>query len=148
MPRPPRQPSTPDDVSAHTAVGKKILIVTTARPTHRIACSVQSFTADQLICKAPFGATRVHKSADIAALITPDDEDVRLRIVLALNGASAAAAWGTLILAPVCIPCAVATGVVAAALFFANGAILMADGQPETLLYLAPNQQLQIKLRY
>jgi hypothetical protein len=133
------------DASLLASSGRKIFVITMAHPTQRIACRVQSFTADQLVCKGPFGTTRIHKPQEVAALITAGDNDVRLRLLLILNGASAAAAWGTFVLAATCIPCAVATGVVAALIFFANGAVLMADGQPEALLYLAP-AQLQAKL--
>jgi hypothetical protein len=128
--------------------GRKILLITIAQPTHRIACRVKSSTVDHIACKDPFGVTHTYKSQDIAALITPGDKDVRIWFLLGFNGASAAAAWGTLVLSATCIPCAVATAVVAFALFGTCGAFLMADGQPETLLYLAPGQTLQVKLRY
>lgn len=126
----------------------KLIVITMAQPTHRIACRVESFTVDQLACKGPFGTIRIYKPQQVAALLTPDDEDVRRWLLLGFNGASAAAAWGTLVLSATCIPCAVATAVVAAFFFVANGPVLVADGQPETVLYLAPGQTLQVQLRY
>jgi hypothetical protein len=124
----------------------KLFVVTSAQPTQRHTCRVHSFTADQLVCKAALGKTRTYKPQEISALITPGDNDIRLRGVLGFNGALAAATWGTVLLAPICIPCAVATGI-AALLFFDGAAVtLIADGQPEAILYLAPNQVLQAKL--
>lgn len=148
IPLAPGQTQRWDYLSQQASSGRKVFVITIAQPTHRIACRIRSVTVDQLACKGPFGTTHTYKSQDVAALITPDDEDVRRWFLLGFNGASAAAAWGTLILSATCIPCAVATGVLAAALFFANGAVLIADGQPETLLYLAPGQALHVKLRY
>ena len=72
---------------------------------------------DQLTCKDPFGGTRTYKSQEIAALITPDDEDVEALVppwvqrCVSRRGLHAAVAT--------CIPCAVATGVVAGIFFFA-----------------------------
>ncbi len=136
-----------DYASLRAPSGRKLYVITMAQPTHRIACRVRSFTVDQLVCKGPFGTTHIHKPQEVSALITPNDNDVRLRLVLGLNGALAAAIWGTVVLSATCIPCAVATGVVALVLFAAAGAVLIGDGQPETLLYLAPGQQLHLKLR-
>ena len=87
----------------------------------------------------------LHASKEVAALTTPSDDGLKLRIVLALNGVAAAAIWGTVVLASTCIPCAVATGVAAFLFLVAAGGILAADDQPETLLYLAPGQKLQVK---
>lgn len=125
--------------------GRSVFVVTMARPTHRVACRVTSFTRDQLACKVPFGATRIYKPQEVAALILPGDDDLRLRLVLGFNTALAAAIWGTLVLAPTCPPCAVATGIAALFFFGAAGAVLIGDDQPDSLLYLAPGQQLQIK---
>jgi hypothetical protein len=137
-----------NDASAHTPYGRKIFVVTVAQPTHRETCRIQSFTVDRLVCQGPFGRTRIHKPQDVAALILPGEFDLKLRLLLGFDGASAAAAWGTLVLAATCIPCAVATGVVALFFFGASGAILIGDDQPDALLYLAPGQQLQVKVRY
>jgi hypothetical protein len=125
---------------------RRFFVVTSAQPNHRRACQVQSVTPDQLVCKAGFGATRIYKPQEIIALTTPGDNDVRLRFVIGLNAAAGLAAWGTYVLAPTCLPCAIATGVLAAALFFSIGAILMADGQPETILYLSAGRQHPIAL--
>jgi hypothetical protein len=119
-----------------------------AQPTHRIACRVQSFTVDQLACKRPFGKTRIYKPQEVAALITPGDNDLKLRLVLGLNVALAAAIWGTVVLAPTCPPCAVGTGIAAFFFFGAAGGVLIGDDQPNQLIYLAPGQTLNKKLGY
>ena len=134
-----------DHAQSWALSAKNILVITMAQPTHRIACRVQSFTVDQLACKSPFGKSRIYKPQEVAALTTPSDDGFKLRFVLALNGVAAAAIWGTVVLASTCIPCAVATGVAALLFFGAAGAVLIGDDQPETLLYLAPGQKLQLK---
>ncbi|MGA1984117.1 MAG: hypothetical protein ABSG84_16835 [Acidobacteriaceae bacterium] len=133
--------------------GSEILVITMARPTHRIACRVQSFTVDQLVCKRPSGKTRLYQPQDIAALITPAQRDLWPGLLLGFTGAGAAATWGTVVLAATCIPCAVATGVAAGFLYLAGGVALIGalagpSEQPEALLYLAPGQTLHVNLRY
>lgn len=127
--------------------GAKLFVITMAQPTRRTICRVQSFTVDQLACKGPFGATRIYKPQEIAALIIPGDQGLKLRLLLGFNTALGAAIWGTVVLAPVCPPCAVGTGITALFFFGAAGAIMIADDQPESVLYLAPGQQLNSKLR-
>lgn len=127
--------------------GAKLFVITMAQPTRRTICHVGSFTVDQLACRGPFGVTRIYKPQEIAALIVPGDEDLKLRLVIGLNTALAAAIWGTVVLAPICPPCAVATGIAAFCFFGAAGAVLVGDDQPDSLLYLAPGQQLHFKRR-
>ena len=137
-----------DYASLRAPSRRKIVVVTMAQPTHRIACRVRSFTADQLVCKCPFGKTRIYKPQEVAALIIPGDDDLKLRLVLGLNGALGAAIWGTVVLAPTCIPCAVGTGIAAFFFFGTAGGVLIGDDQPDSLLYLAPGQTLNKKLGY
>ena len=66
---------------------------------------------------------------------------------LGANAGLGAAIWGTVVLAATCPACAVATGITALFFFGAAGAILIADDQPDRLLYLAPGQELTGKLR-
>lgn len=141
-------PSTWEYAPSRAPSGRKIFVISMARPTHRIACRVQSFTVDQLACKRPFGKTRIYKPQQIAALILPGDDDLKLRLVLGFNGALGAAIWGTVVLAPICPPCAVGTGIAALFFFGAAGATLIGDDQPDSLLYLAPGQTLNKKLGY
>ena len=124
----------------------KLFVVTLADPTHRHTCRIQSFTADQLTCKG-LGA-RTYPAQDIAALIVPGDYNPKRWLVLGFNAAAGAAIWGTIVLAPVCVPCAVATGVAAGYLLGGAGATLICDNLPDRLLYLTPGQTLQVKLRY
>jgi hypothetical protein len=133
-------------VSAIASSRKKIIIATLAQPTRRRTCRVQSFTAGQLVCKGSFGTTHIYKPQEIAALIIPGDNDIRIRFLLGFNSALGAAVWGTVVLAPVCIPCAVATGIAALIFFGAAGATCYGDGQSEALICSAPGQILQVQL--
>ena len=125
----------------------KLLVVTQDQPQRRQACRIQSFTLEKLVCSRAFGGSRTYRPQQVLALILPGDEGMRLRVLLGLNGASAAAIWGTVVLAATCPACAAATGVAALLLLCAAGAIGFVDDQPERLLYLAPGQQLTGKLR-
>ena len=101
---------------------------------------------DKLVCSRAIGGPRTYLPKQVVALILPGDSDLKLRLVLGLNGGLAAAIWGTVVLAASCPVCAVATGVVALLLFGAAGAVLMGDDQPDHVLYLAPGQhQLQLR---
>jgi hypothetical protein len=126
----------------------KLFIVTLDQPDRKQTCHIQSFTIDKLVCSRAIGGPRTYLPQQIAALILPGDGYLKLRLVLGLNGGLGAAIWGTVVLAATCPPCAVATGIVALALFSAAGAILYGDEQPDGLLYLAPGQQLSKKLGF
>jgi len=126
----------------------KLLVVTIDQPQRRQTCHVQSFTLDKLVCSRALGGPRTYLPQQIAALILTGDDDLRLRLVLGLNGGIGAAIWGTVVLAATCPACAAATGVVALVLFCFAGAALYVDGQPDRILYLAPGQQLTGKLRF
>jgi hypothetical protein len=126
----------------------KLFVVTLDQPDRRQTCRVQSFTVDKLVCSRAIGGPRTYLPQQIIALILPGDGNLKLRLVLGLNAGLAAAIWGTVVLAPTCPGCAVATGIVALVLFCAAGAILIGDDQPNGLLYLAPGQQLSKKLGF
>jgi len=126
----------------------KLFVVTLDQPSRRQTCHIQSFTVDKLVCSRAIGGPRTYLQQQIVALILPGDGDLKLRLVLGINGGLAVAIWGTVVLAATCPPCAVATGIVAFALFSAAGAILYGDDQPDRLLYLAPGQQLTGKLSF
>jgi hypothetical protein len=129
-------------------LGGRLFVLTTARPKVRHRCRVQSFAADKLVCKDPLGVTHTYKSQDIAALIIPGEYDFKVRFLLGSNAALGAAIWGTIVLAPVGIPCAAATALGAFFAFSASGAILVGDDLPDRPLYLAPSQTLKVELRY
>ncbi len=126
----------------------KLFIVTLDQPDRRQTCHVQSFTLDKLVCSRAIGGPHTYLPQQVVALILPGDADLKLRFVLGLNVGLAAAIWGTVVLAATCPPCAVATGIVALALFGAAGAVLIGDDQPDRLLYLAPSHQLSRKLGF
>jgi hypothetical protein len=140
--------STWEEARFRVPAGKKFIVVTLAEPTHRNSCRVQSVTLDRLTCKRPFRKTRAYNSQQIAALITPGDKGLWRVLFFGFNGGLGAAIWGTLILAPVCVPCAVGTGVAAYFFFGAAGVVLFSGFEPDSLLYLAPGQTLQVKLRH
>ena len=125
---------------------RKILVVTLHQPERRASCHIRSFTVDKLVCSRAFGGTHTYLRQQVIALILPGDDDVRLRFVLGLNAVLGAAIWGTVVLAPICPACAVVTGVIALGLFGATGAVLIGDGQPDQIFYLAPGQKLTDKL--
>jgi hypothetical protein len=139
--------SWPVAQSAGSSKGK-LFVVTIDQPDRRHTCRIQSFTVDKLVCSRAIGGPRTYLRQQVAALILPGDDGLRLRLVLGLNGGLGAAIWGTVVLAAACPVCAVATGIVALALFGTAGAVLYVDGQPDRLLYLAPGQQLFRKLGY
>jgi hypothetical protein len=126
----------------------KLIVVTAGAPQRWQTCRIESFTVDKLVCSRAIGGPRTYLPQQVAALIVPGDDALKLRLVLGFNGGLATAIWSTVVLAAICPPCAVATGI--AALFFigAAGAVLIGDDQPARLLYLAPGQQLTGKHRY
>jgi hypothetical protein len=126
----------------------KFFVVTLGQPHRRQACRIQSFTLDKLVCSRAIGPPRAYLPQQVVALLLPGDDDLRLGLVLGLNGGLAAAIWGTVVLAATCPACAVATGIVALLLLSTAGVILTVDDQPDRLLYLAPGQQLTGKLRF
>jgi hypothetical protein len=126
----------------------KLFVVTLDQPHRQQICRIKSFTLDKLVCSRAIGGPRTYLPEQVAALILPGDDDLKLRLGLGLNGGLAAAIWGTVVLAAPCPPCAAATGLVALLIFGAAGAVLSADDQPDRLLYLAPGQQLTGKLRF
>jgi len=126
----------------------KLFVVTLDHPDRRQTCRIRSFTPDKLVCSRSVGGPRTYLPKQVAALIVPGDDDLRVRLALGLNGGLGAAIWGTVVLAATCPVCAVATGIVALALFGAAGAVLYGDGQSNRLIYLAPGQKLSRKLGY
>ena len=74
--------------SAGASSKHKLIIATSADPTRRHACHVESFTPDQLVCKGSFGKTNTYRPQEIAALILPGDiDDLRIRFLLGFNSA-------------------------------------------------------------
>jgi len=127
---------------------KKIYIVTISHPKKRHTCMMQSINTSEIVCDH-HGRLTIYKAQDVAAIIEPGEHTPVLIYVGGILAASGAAAWGTGVLASVCIPCAVVTGVAALFLFMlAPGAAMAADGDSsDTLMYLAPGQKLQVKLK-
>jgi len=127
----------------------KLFVVTLDQPHRRQTCRIQSFTTEKIVCSRAIGRPRTYLPQQVVALILPGDDGLKLRLALGLNGALAAAIWGTVAFAGPCPACAVATGI-AALVFFgaAFGAAFIADYQPDRLLYLAPGHQLMAKLRF
>lgn len=128
--------------------GGKLFVVTLDQPNRRQTCHIQSFAQDKLVCSRAIGSPRTYLPQQVVALILPGDNGLKLHLVLGLNGGSAAAIWGTVVLAATCPACAAATGVAALLLLGAAGAVLIGDDQPDRLLYLAPGQKLSARLGF
>jgi hypothetical protein len=156
-----QSPTSPETLTVPTRTGNtwqaaqlvgsskgKLFVVTLDQPHRRQACRIQSFTLDKLVCSRAIGGPRTYLPQQVLALILAGDNGLKLRLVLGLNGGSAAAIWGTVVLAATCPACAVGTGIVALLLVGAAGAVLIGDDQPDRLLYLAQGQQLTGKLRF
>jgi hypothetical protein len=126
----------------------RLFVVTFDQPNRRQNCHFQSITPDKLVCSRAIGGPRTYLRRQVVALLLPGDGDSKLPFVLGFNGAGAAAVWGTVVLAASCPVCAVATGIAALLIFGTAGAVLIADDQPDHLLYLAPGQELSGKLGY
>lgn len=141
----PESKSWQDTQSVAPSKGK-VFVVTIDQPNRRQTCRIQSFTLDQLVCSRAFGGPRTYRPQQIAAIILPGDDGLRIRLVLGFNAGLGTAIWGTVVLAAACPACAVATGIAAFFCFSAAGATLYADGQPDRLLYVAPGYRLTGKL--
>lgn len=127
---------------------RKLIIVSFDQPERRQTCHLRSFTPGKLVCSHGIGGTRTYLPQQILALILPGDAGTKVLPVIGFNVGLGAAIWGTVVLAATCPACAVATGIAALCFFGAAGAILIADDQPDRLLYLAPGQRLSHKLGY
>ena len=129
----------------------KLYVVTFAHPKQEQACRIQSFKEDQLVCSRNRGhAPVVYRAQDVAALITPGVHSGILPTFLGVVGAGAGAITGAVFLASVTIAGAVAVAVAGGFLLLLSTCVAMgADSDnPDSVLYLAPGQQLQVKLRY
>jgi hypothetical protein len=127
---------------------RKLIVVTLDQPNRRQTCRVQSFTLEKLVCSRAIGNPRTYLPQQVAALIIPGGAGLRLKFVLGINAVAGAAIWGTVVLAAACPVCALATGIAALLSLGAAGAVLMTDYDLDSLLYLAPGQQLSPKLGY
>ena len=125
---------------------RELVVVTLDRPHRRRSCRIHSFTQEKLVCSRAIGVARTYFPQQVLALIVPGDNALRIKLLVGLNVGLGAAIWGTVVLAATCPGCAVATRVTALLLFCAGGAISYGDGQPDRLIYRAPNQELPAKL--
>jgi hypothetical protein len=115
----------------------KLIVITLDQPHRRQTCHVRSFTQEKLVCARGLGSSRAYLPQQLAAIILPGDEKLRLPLFLAFNGGLGAAIWGTVALAATCPVCAAATGVAALFFFTAAGVMAYADGQPDRTIYLS-----------
>jgi len=125
----------------------KLFVITLAQPLHRHPCAVRSFTATELVCRGSFGSVRSYKASEIAALIVPGDFAARVGFAIGFTGATAVVAWRAFVLAATCTPCAVGVAIGAFLLLVVNLGTQAADPVDDALLYLAPGQNLEVKLR-
>ena len=126
----------------------KLSVVTLDQPNRRQSCRMQSYTPKELVCFRGSGGARTYLMQDVLALILPSNGRMKRAFVLGLNGVSAAAIWGTVVLATTCPACAVVTGIAAVWYLGLAGVTLICDNRPDHLLYVAPGQQLTGKLRF
>jgi hypothetical protein len=124
-----------------------LYVVTIAHPKSRRACLMQSINAREIVCMH-HGHTTAYRADDVAALISRGTHTRWYLYFAGFLAASGAAAWGTVVLASACAPCAVVTGAAAFFLLWMAPASGMAtDGDaPDKLLYLASGQTLKVKL--
>jgi hypothetical protein len=115
----------------------KLIVITLDQPHRRQTCHVRTFTPDKLVCARGLGSSRAYLPQQLAAIIIPGDEKLRLPLFLAFNGGLGAAIWGTVALAATCPVCAAATGVAAPFFFAAAGVMACADGQPDRTIYIS-----------
>jgi hypothetical protein len=145
----PASPTTADPLqnweyaSLRARPKSKVLVITMAQPTRRSVCRINSIESDRLVCKDWFGKDRIYKPREVAALVVRGDGGLQTRLWIGFNAASGFAAWGTYVLAPICIPCAAATAFAAFAFLTFAGAVAYCDDQPDSLVYLAPNLQIE-----
>jgi len=123
----------------------KVFVVTSADPMHRHTCRVESFTGEQLACKGL--GNKIYRMQEIAALIVPGDFAARVGVGIGFTSAAALVIWRTVVLAATCTPCAVGVGIAAFMLVVIDLGMQAADPVEDSLLYLAPGQTLQVKLR-
>jgi hypothetical protein len=126
---------------------QSLYVVTMAHPKRRHACLIQSINASEIVC-THHGRTTAYRAGNVAALIFPGTHTRWYLYAAGFLAGSGAATWGTVVLAPICIPCAAVTGIAAFFLFWmAPASAMMTDGDSsDTLLYLAPGQTLKVKL--
>lgn len=144
-----QQPLTPtwEEARAELAnANDTVYVVTIAHPTSRHTCRMQSINAAEIVC-SHHGHTTTYRAEDVAALVRRGTHTRWYLYAAAFLGAGGAATWGTVLLASVCAPCAVLTGVAAVLLYWMAPMSAMAtDGDsPDKLLYLAPGQSLDLQ---
>ena len=130
--------------------GANLLVVTTAKPTRRQKCHVQSFDTDQLVCAASHGhKPRVFHQQDINALITPGQHTPTLLYVLSCATAGAGVITGAVFLAAISIAAAIPVAIVGGALLVASPllAVLGYGDAPDRVLYQQPGTTLRAAIR-
>jgi len=124
-----------------------VYLVTIAQPKHRHTCHIDSMSVDEIVC-SHLGHTTTYRADDVAALIHPGSHTPWYLWGAGFLAAGGAATWGTVVLAGVCPPCAVATGIAALFLYWmAPASAFLTDGDyDDALVYLAPGQTLKVSL--
>lgn len=125
----------------------KLIVITLDEPDHRQTCHVRSFTQEKLVCSRAFGASRTYQSKQVAAIILPEEDDLRIPLFVMFNGVTGLAIWGTVVLSATCPVCAAGTAIVSVIFSVFSGVNVFADGTPGRTIYLAPGQRLTGKLR-
>jgi hypothetical protein len=132
------------------APGKKVFVVTIAKPRHRQSCRVENLSSAQLVCSRRLGRKPiVYRQQDVLALIDPGFHTRILPYFLGFVGAGAGTITGAVFLASISVVAAVPVAIIGGLILLASPLTAMAaDGDtPEVLLYLAPGHQLPFALR-
>jgi hypothetical protein len=135
--------------SIDTQPGNRVFVVTLAEPKHKQACRVQSIDATAITCARHAGwKPRVFRAQDVAAIIRPGDHIPILLYFVSFGTGTGAGIWGTTVLAPLCIPCAVVVGAASGLLLIMTlgSGFLIDSDYPDALTYIQLGQTLQIKL--
>jgi hypothetical protein len=125
-----------------------LYVVTISHPSRRHTCLMQSINASEIVC-SNHGHATAYRAEEVAALISPGTHTRWYLYAAGFLAAGGATTWVTVILAPVCVPCAATTGIAAFFLYWMAPMSAMAtdDDTADTLLYLAPGQSLKVNLR-
>jgi len=126
---------------------KRLYVVTKTHPTKRHTCEARSVSTSEIVCEH-HGRPTIYKAEDVAAIIEPGEHSRWHLYSIGFLAASGLTAWGTAVVASICLPCAIAPGFAAFFLFWMAPAMAMgSDGDsPDKLLYIAPGQTLRVKL--
>jgi hypothetical protein len=133
---------------------RTLLVVSSAKPTVRQKCRVESISVDELVCARRFGRKSVSfRERDVVALIRPANHDSRLELPIFLGFFSAGGAivYSAAVIASVATPLlfvAIPVALIGGIMAIGSPVLFIgATDSPESVLYLRPGSQLRFALR-